>query len=121
LEILPARGGTAPTLSLASEHIVEEVAESTPLSEAEIPQVKIVEIEPLKPTAGAPTGREGAMSKLIVFLAEFRGTEDVIGLRDLFETAFRLLVAGVEVGMIFAGQATIGFFDLLLRGAALDS
>jgi hypothetical protein len=47
--------------------------------------------------------------------------EDVIGILHFLEAALGLLVAGIAVGMIFAGQLAVGLLDLVVCGVALDA
>ncbi len=56
-------------------------------------------------------------AQVVVFLALFRVGQDLVGLVDLFEAFLGLLVVRVDVGVVFARQASIGALDLLVRRA----
>src|SRR5437879_492166 len=56
---------------------------------------------------------------LVVDLALFGIAEDFIRLREGLELFFRRLVAGVDVGMVFAGEFSESFTDVLGRGGLL--
>jgi hypothetical protein len=121
LQILPARGG--PRLSLASlpKQVLKDVTEAAPtFAKIEIAYIEIAEVRPVKSAAPPCPWVEGTMTELVIFLPEFGITEDVIGFRDLLETALGLLIPWVQVGMMLASQSTIGFLDFFVRGCALD-
>jgi len=83
-----------------AEEVFEEVAEpSPPSAKSKISRVEVSKVEALESSAGSPSSLKGAMAELIVLLAEFRVTQDMIGLRDLLKSALGLLVARIEVGM----------------------
>jgi hypothetical protein len=63
----------------------------------------------------------GVEAELVVDLALFVVAQDVVGLGDLLELLFRLLVAGVHVRVIFARKFAEGLADLLRSGRLLDS
>ena len=50
------------------------------------------------------------------FVAEY-----VVGALHFLEAGFGLLVAGVAVGMVLAGQLAVGFFEIGFGGVALDA
>ena len=82
----------------------------------EVAEVETVEVE----TAGGPggAGKTGVVrieAELVVHLTLLLVAENVVGLPDLLEALFSRLVAGVHVGMIFAGQPAVGFPDLVGR------
>jgi hypothetical protein len=120
LNILPARGRPRLAFTPLAEEILEEISEASPLAEPEIAHIEIREVRPVKPAAGTRSRLEGTMAELIVFLPEFGVAEDVISLRDLFETALSLLIPRIEIGMMFSRQSTISLLDLLIGGRALD-
>jgi hypothetical protein len=47
--------------------------------------------------------------------------QKVIGAGDLLETAFGILVAGIEIGVQLLGQAMVGLANLVLRCGARNS
>ena len=83
-------------------------------------------IEPVEPEAArlsAAVPRTGPHvvriePVLIVHLLLLRIAENVVGFLELLEAVLGCFIAGIEVGMIFAGQAAIGFPDVLDTGVA---
>src|SRR5262249_13478636 len=47
--------------------------------------------------------------------------QDVVGVLNLFELVFGILIAGIAVGMVLPRELAIGLGDLIFRGAARDS
>jgi hypothetical protein len=121
LEVLPARRRPRLTLAPLPKQVLKDVAKTAPtLAKIEIAYIEIAEIRPVKSAACSGAGLKGAMTELIIFLPEFGITEDMIGFRDLLETALSLLIPWVQVGMMLASQSTIGFLDIFVLGRALD-
>src|SRR4029077_16913858 len=60
-------------------------------------------------------------SEFVVLLALGRIAEDLVGLVDLLEAGLGLLVVGIEVGMMLAGEFAVGRFDFGIRSAAFDA
>src|ERR1700733_1603523 len=54
----------------------------------------------------------GVKAELIVDFALLLVAQDVVGLGDLLELLFRLLVAGVHIGMVFSRKFAEGFADV---------
>ena len=103
-----------------SKQVLEEISEAPPFTESEIAHIEIAKIRPVKPATSTCSGFEGTVTQLIILLPEFGVAEDMIGLRDLLETALSLLIPGIQIGMMFARQSTISFLNLLICGRALD-
>lgn len=85
-------------LLLAAEAAAEEAAEDVP---------QIAEIETAAETAaltGAVIGIGAGKAELVIAGLLLRIGQDLVGLVDLFELLLGLLVAGVHVRVIFAGQ-----------------
>ena len=59
------------------------------------------------------------MTEAVIAGALFGVAQDVIGLGSFLELLFGFGVTGVVVGMVAHGQLAIGFFDLVLAGAAV--
>src|SRR5262249_7063339 len=55
-------------------------------------------------------------AQLVVLPPLLRIAEHLVGLVDLFEPALGRLVAGVHVGVVFAGELAVGLLQFLLRG-----
>src|SRR6185436_5504468 len=55
---------------------------------------------------------------LIVHLLLFLIAQDVVSFLDLFEAILGGLIAGVQVGVMLAGQAPVGFTDFVRSGLA---
>jgi hypothetical protein len=102
LNILPTSGRSRLAFTPLSEQILEEISEAPPFAEPEIAHIEIREIRPVKPAAGTRSRVKGTMAQLIVLLPEFGVAEDVIGLRDLLETALSLLIPRIQIGMMFS-------------------
>jgi hypothetical protein len=120
LKVLPAGGRPRLAFTPLAEEVLEEVSEAAAFAEPEIAHIEIREVRPVKPAAATCSRLEGTMAELIVFLPEFGVAEDVIGLRDLLETALILFIPRVQVGMMFSCQSAVSLLDLLIRGRALD-
>jgi hypothetical protein len=104
-----------------TKEVLEEVTEAAPtFAKVEIPHIEMAEVGPIIPAACTSPWLEGAMAKLVIFLPEFGRAEDMIGFRDLLETALGIFVPWVQVGMMLASQSTVGLFDLFVCGRALD-
>src|ERR1700733_1030186 len=58
----------------------------------------------------------GVKAELIRDLALLLVAQDVVGLRDLLELLFRLLVAGVYIGVVFSRKFAEGFADVVRSG-----
>src|SRR5207249_2488876 len=56
------------------------------------------------------------VAELVVDLAFLRIAEDVVRFRDLLEFFFRCLVAGIDVGMVFARQLAKSLTNLVGGG-----
>jgi len=69
------------------------------------------------PTAHAAL--HAGMTEAVIAGALFGVAQDVIGLGSFLELLFGFGVTGVVVGMVAHGQLAIGFFDLVLAGAAV--
>src|SRR5262249_18266919 len=67
-----------------------------------------------------PRSRAGE-AELIVLRAAFLVTQHVVGFLHFLEARFRLLVAGVAVGVILARELAVSLLDLILAGATLDT
>ena len=78
---------------------------------------------PPPPASGPPPGEAGIgiEADLIVHRPLLRIAQNVIGFLHVLEAIFGGFVAGVEIGVIFAGELPVGFADLVLRGAAFDA
>src|SRR5579863_2949457 len=63
----------------------------------------------------------GVETKLVVDLALLLVAQHIVGLRDLLELLLRLLVVGIDVGMVFARSLAKGFPDLLRCRRLLDA
>ena len=97
------------------------ITEAAPaFAKIEIAYIEIAEVRPVKSTARTCPRLKGTMTELVIFLPEFGIAEDMIGFRDLLETALGLLIPWVQVGVMLASQSTIGFLDLFVRGRTLD-
>ena len=55
------------------------------------------------------------MAKLVISGAFVRIGKHFVSFIDLFESGFRLLIAGMQVWMVFFRKAAIGFFYIGLR------
>jgi hypothetical protein len=109
------------TLAPLPKQVFKNVTEAAPaFAKLEIAHVEIAEVRPVKPAACTSPWLEGTMTELVIFLPEFGSAEDMIGFRDLLETALGILVPWVQVGMMLTSQSTVGFLDLFVRGRALD-
>lgn len=64
----------------------------------------------------AKVGVHARMAKLVVPGLFILIGQYLVGLVDFFKLGFGLLVARVQVGMVFFRQLTIGLFDLVFRG-----
>jgi hypothetical protein len=60
-------------------------------------------------------------SEFVVLLALGRITQDLVRLVDFLELLFGVLVSGIDVGMMFAGEFAIGALDVGFTGGALDA
>ena len=96
-------------LLLAAEAAAEEAAE-------DVPQITEVEAAEAAALTGAIVGIGAGKAKLVIAGLLLRVGQDLVGLVDLLEFLLGLLVAGVHVRVIFAGQLFIGPFDLVLAG-----
>nr|WP_246099090.1 hypothetical protein [Persicimonas caeni] len=56
----------------------------------------------------------------IVQLAGLRVAQDAVGGEDLLEALFGAVVAGVDVGVVFAREPTVSRLERLLVGVARD-
>jgi hypothetical protein len=71
---------------------------------------------------GRPAGGAGLLvrppvgAQLVVFLPFFGIAEDFVGLVDLLELGFGGFIAGVDVGMVFAGELAVRLLQLLRGG-----
>src|ERR1700761_231649 len=82
-----------------------------------------------RPSITAPSGRfglrgvdlVGVKAELIVDFALLFVAQDVVGFGDLLELLFRLLVAGVHIGVVFSRKFAEGFADVVRSGRLLDS
>jgi hypothetical protein len=118
---LSTRGSACLVLAPLPEEVLKQIAETaSPFAKPEVADIEIAEVRAFEPTAGARPGLKGAMTELIILLPEFRVAEDVIGLRDLLEPAFSLLIPWIQIGMVLTRQSTIGLLELLVGGGALD-
>src|SRR5262249_31330536 len=61
---------------------------------------------------GVETRLHASHAELVVEPALFGITEDVVGLGDGLELLLRLLVAGIDVGVMLARQLTVGLLDV---------
>src|SRR5581483_785189 len=63
----------------------------------------------------------GIEAELVVNLPLLLVTQNVVGLGDLLELLFGLLIAGIHVGMVFARSLPERLADLVLRGRLLHA
>ena len=61
------------------------------------------------------------LSEFVVELPFFFIAEAIIGMRNIFEALFRLLIAWIEIGVPFPGQLAVDFLDLFLRRTLRDA
>src|SRR5579862_8356201 len=64
----------------------------------------------------ASCGSRPGTPNAVVLLAFFFVAEDVVGVLNLLEARFGLLVAGIAIGMMLARQFAIRLFDFVVRG-----
>ena len=102
---LPAR--LASGVAAATEQVPEQVAE------VEVDVAEGVRVEPV-------AGGEPALTALVVLLPLLGVAEHVVGALDLLEAILGLLVAGVLVGVIGAGEFAVRLLDLVLRRCLRD-
>ena len=119
-DVLALAGGVGVGAGAAAAEPAKAAAEDVP---EDVSQVHPAGAEAAKaPEAAGPAlagriaGVHPGKAELVVPLALFRVREDLMGLVDLLEFFLGGLVAGVVVRVVFQGQLTVGFFDLLIRG-----
>ena len=116
LRFLHGRSRGAPAKKLA-----EQIAE---IRAARAAKVESAKVEMLITAGffgrGGPAAL-GVKAKLVVHLAFLGVGENVVRLLHLLELFFGGFIAGIQVGMILAGQFTIGLPYLLLGGLAGDA
>ena len=97
----------APALTAAAKAAAEKAAENI----AQIAEIKAAcAISAACPVIGIHAGKaELVIARLLVGIGEH-----LVGLVDLLELLLGLLIAGVHVRMVLAGQLFIGSFDLVL-------
>ena len=125
-EIVPANGASAAWTTAPSE-LPEDIFKAAALpsssSAEKIPKIErgMASLSPEALKGAASTGLIVGGAILIIHLAFFRITEDVVGLLDLLETDLRLILFIIfgQIWMGFSRQQPVGFLDLLLRGGTL--
>src|SRR5207247_8045780 len=68
-----------------------------------------------------PVCRMGPETEPVVLLLRLRIPKDAVGLADFLEAGLRLLVAGMEVGMVLFRQLSVDTLDRLRRGVLLHA
>src|ERR1700674_5233685 len=108
----------------AAEELAEQIAEAWPCAPAPSSEIESPEIE--MHIAGVRSLGHSACAwrfeaELIVHLAFFGVGEDVVSFLHLLELFFRGFIAGIQVGVIFAGELSVSLPDFFLRGLARDA
>jgi hypothetical protein len=121
MEIFALRRSGLNALPVSAEEIREEVFDP-----ARAREVKSTEVESAaRPRSGPPARlmprAEDLVSELVVLLTLGRVAQDLVRFGDLLELRLGRLIVGVDVRMVFPGQAAIGLLDLFLRGALADA
>ena len=109
--------GTIAPLLTAAEAAAEKAAEDI----AQIAEVEARRAVAPSGAACAIAGVDAGKTKLVVPRLFLRIGQHLVGLVDLLELLLGLLVAGVHIRVVFAGQLFICFFDLVLRCALTDA
>jgi hypothetical protein len=63
---------------------------------------------------GVETGGQTGLTEFVIEFAFFFVAQDVVGDRDILEFALGVLIAGVDIGMIFTREFSKRAFDLIL-------
>src|SRR5208283_4163712 len=117
VEVLIAGAATA-----AAEETLEEIAEGARVRRFEAswsgsttrPRIAAQDFVLGRPAL--PIGAE-----FVILLALIGVAENLVGLIDLLEALLAVLVVGIDVGMVFAGELAVRAFDFGRRRAALDT
>ena len=64
---------------------------------------------------------EGGVTVAVILRATFRVGQHLVGFVEFLEALLGLLVAGIAVGMKLDREAAVGFLEIFLAGAAVDS
>ena len=94
---------------MVAEHLVEDVAQAAAAA---------AEIEAARGTAA--TILERGVAEAVVGRALLIVLQDVVGLVQILEPAFRCLVARIAVRVVFHGELAIRFFQCVRRGISSD-
>lgn len=120
MEIFAFRRPGLSVLPVSAQEVREEI-----LYPARAPEVKPAEVEPTRPRSGPPaclmSRAKNLVPELVVLLTLGRVAQDLIRLGDLFELRLGRFVIGIDVRMVFSGQAPVGLLDLFLRDAPADA
>jgi hypothetical protein len=103
----PGRAGGAAAAPAAERAAAEEGLEHV-----------VDAAEPERVAGAAGGGRRALGAEGVVALPLLGVAQDLVGGGDLLELGLGLGVAVARVGMQLAGEAAVGAFDLVLRGAA---
>ena len=71
--------------------------------------------------ASSASSADASMSELVVALTFFRVAKYVVGLCNLLELLFGVLVPWVLVGVVLYRQFAEGFLDFFVRSCSLDA
>lgn len=111
MEILTLRRPGVSLRPMSAEEIREEI-----FYPARSPKVKTAEVEPARPRSRPPAclrpRAKDLVPELVVLLTLGPVAQDLIRLSDLLELCLGRFIVGVNVRMVFPGQAPIGLLDL---------
>ena len=114
----PAVGAGSASSEEVTKHASQIIAvkmESLPTTLVETPKTS-----PLPSLLGKLVGVLPLIAVLVVFLPIFLIGEDLVSLIYFLEFGFRGLVAGINVGMVLSGQASISPLYILFAGVPFD-
>ena len=98
----------------------EAAAENAPKDVAQILEAEPAAIAAATVTAAGPeVGIDAGVAELVVTGFLILIGQNLVGLVDLLKFGLGLLVARVQVGVIFLGRLSVGLFDLVIPGASV--
>ena len=111
-QVVAAPGARTRASAAGAEKIAKDVGENFLEALAEVETAESART--LRPL-------EGGVTETVILRAPLGIGEDLIGLVEFLELLLGLFVAGVAIGMKLNGETTVGLFQFVFAGAAIDT
>src|SRR5208282_1811740 len=111
-QVVTAPGARTRASAAGAEEIAEDVGEN--FLEA------LAEVESAEP-ARTLRPLEGGVTEAVVLRAPLGIGKYLVSLVEFLESLFGFFVAGIAIGMKLNGETTVGFFQFVFAGAAIDT